>query len=360
MNKRIINNLMVLSAIAILLIAGSTSIAGTASGQQQYGAGGTGSAHKQAPPATGTSESPVIQGLEGLQGFKLGHNQLTLAIIPLSQKDNQLTFEVAGFAITSPESGEAVVYSMENPLPGIIDPSQYTLQIDISSLSTSIDTAGYIDSSEVYDTMRSDPKVMIIDLDMNYQGKQDSQTVFNVNGVDIVPPDGKMQTYSMQQPTQLIVDTKNGRVAMVAFPEMTSTIGGYYGATYSQVEPVVYTQPVPIMAPIYVPYLRPIPIYVSGIVSYNRFFFGTGFRSFYARDRFTHVDRFSHSNSFPVRQPRNDFANNARNNLVAGQRRGEFNQQRNLGTGVKGGIGGFRGGVKASAGRKAGGGGRRR
>jgi hypothetical protein len=169
-----------------------------------------------------------------------------------------------------------------------------------------------------------------------------------------------MQTYSMQQPTQLIIDSENSRVAMVAFPEMIDTIGNYYGATYTQVEPVVYAQPVPILAPIFVPYIRPIPIYVSGFVSYNSFFYGSGFRSFYARDRVTHYDRFSHSNRFPVRQPKNNFANNARNNLVAGQRRGEFTQSRNLGKNVKGGIGGFRGGVRASAGRRAGGGGRRR
>ena len=337
--------------IIVLLMVCSTLLAGVAGGQR---------VQQQVPSAGDTTESPVIQGLEGLQGFKLGHNQLSLAIIPLSQQNNQMTFQLIGFAISSPEIDQAVVYSLETPLPGIIDTSQYTMQIDISNIDTAIETAGYIDSSEIYDTMRADPKVVVIDLDLNYQGKQDSQTVFNVNGIDIIPADGRMETYSMQQPTQLIIDKQNDRVAMVAFPEMINALGGYYGATYTDVEPVVYTQPVPIWAPIYVPYLRPIPIYISGFASYNSFFFGTGFRSFYARDRVTHFDRFSHSNRFPVRQPKNNFANNARNNLVTGQRRGEFTQSRNLGKGVTGGIGGFRGGVRASAGRGRAGGGRRR
>ncbi len=338
-----------LSTIIVLLIVCSTQLVGTASSQQL----------QQAPSTGDTTVSPVIQGLEGLQGFKLGHNQLSLAIIPLSQQNNQMTFQVIGFAVSSPEIDQAVVYSLETPLPGIIDTSQYTMQIDISNIDTAIDTAGYVDSSEIYDTIRTDPKVVVIDLDLYYQGKQDSQTIFNVNGIDIIPADGRMETYSMQQPTQLIIDKQNDRVDMVAFPEMINTLGSYYGATYTQVEPVVYTQPVPILAPIFVPYIRPIPIYISGFVSYNSFFYGSGFRSFYARDRFTHIDRFSRRDRFPVKQPRNDFANSARNNLVAGQRRGEFTQSRKMGTGIKGGIGGFRGGVKASAGRRAGGGRRR-
>jgi hypothetical protein len=320
----------------------------------------SGMASSQQAPSTGdTSGSPVIQGLEGLQGFKSGHSQLSLAIIPLSQQNSQMTFQVIGFAVSSPESGQAVVYSLETPLPGIIDPSQNTMQIDISNIDTAIGTAGYIDSSGIYDTIRTDPKVVVIDIDLSYKGKQGSETIFMVNGIDIIPPDGKMQTYSMQQPTQLIIDTQNNRLAMVAFPEMVSTLGSYYGATYTQVEPVIYTQPVLILAPIFVPYIRPIPIYVTGFVSFRSFHFGSGFHTFYARDRVTHQDRFTKSERFPVRQPKNEFANSARNNLAAGQRRGEFTQQRNQGTGIKGGIGGYRGGVKASAGGRAGGGRRR-
>lgn len=356
-----------LSTVIILLIVCSTISSGIASGQQQYDTGsprgGYGSSDRQAPYTGGAASPTVIQGLEGLQGFMSGHNQLSLAVIPLSQQDNQMTFEVIGFAVSSPESGQAVVYALKTPLPGIIDPSQNTLQIDISNLENELDTAGYIDSSMIYDTIRTDPRVVIIDVDLSYQSKQGSQTIFIVNGIDIVPPDGRMQAFTLQQPTQLIIDTQISRVAMVAFPEMVSTFGNYYGVSYTQVQPVIYTQPIPIVAPAFVPFIQPIPIFVSGFVGFNPFFFGTGFRRFFDRDRITHRDRFSNRERFPIHERRNTFADRSRKDLVAGQRRGEFRESRRMGSSIKGGIGGFRGGVKASAGggggRRAGGGRRR-
>jgi hypothetical protein len=342
------------------MIMGSVQFSGIASGQQQYNAGypgqNSGSSYQQAPYTGSSSESPVIQGLEGLQGFGSGHSQLSLAVIPVSQNNNQMTFQAIGFAVSIPESGQAVVYSMEKPLPGIIDPSQNTLQIDISDLSSNINEAGYIDSSQIYDTIRTDPQVVVIDVDLTYQSQQDSQTVFNVNSVDIIPPDGRMQAYSLQQPTQLIIDTQNNRIAMVAFPEMVSSFGGYYGTTYAQVEPVVYVQPIPIFAPVFVPYIQPIPIFITGSVHFNSFFFGTGFRPFFERDRITGIDRFSNGKVFPVHQSRNDFADSSRNNLAAGQRRGEFTESRKAGSSINGGIGGYRGGVKTSTGGRTGGG----
>jgi hypothetical protein len=336
--------------VIVLSMAGSTLFTGIADGQQFQQQPATGNIGRQAQPAGNAPGSPVIQGLEGLRGFGSGHSQLSLAVIPLSQQNNQMAFQLIGFAVSIPESGEAVVYSLESPLPGIIDPSQNTLQIDISNLASAVDTAGYIDSSEVYDTIRTDPHVMVIDVDLNYQGREGSQTIFNVNSVDIIPPDGQMQTFSLQQPTQLIIDTENNLVAMVAFPQMVDTFNNYYGATFDTVGPVIYSQPVAIIPPVFVPYIYPIPIYARGFVSYNRFFFGTGFRTFWDRDRVTHFDRFSNQNRFPVRETRNDFADRSRNDFVAGQRRGEFTQSRQLGTGITGGIGGFRGGVRQGAG----------
>jgi len=363
LNKRSIFSQAVLSAAVIILIISSIVFSGIAYGQQyqqQYGTGGTGQntggGYQPAQYSSSNSETPVIQGLEGLKGFGSGHSQLSLAVIPVSQKDNQMMFQVIGFAVSIPESGDAVVYSMETPLPGIIDPSQSTMQIDISNLASNINEAGYIDSSQIYDTIRTDPQVVVIDVDLYYQGKQDSQTTFNVDSVDIIPPDGNMQAFSLQQPTQLIIDTQNGRVAMVAFPEMVNTFGSYYGMTYPQVDPVVYVQPIPIIAPVFVPYIRPIPFYTTSFVRYNSFYYGTGFRTFYDRDRVTHVDRFTNSKVYPVRQSRNDFADRSRVNLEAGQRRGEFTQSRNMGSNIKGGIGGYRGGIKASTGSRVGGG----
>jgi uncharacterized membrane protein YgcG len=275
----------------------------------------------------------------------------------MSQQNDQMMFQVIGFAVSIPETGEAVVYSLRTPLPGVIDPSQNTMQIDISNLATSVNNAGYIDSSEIYETVRTDPQVVVIDFDLTSPARQGPQTTFTVNSIDLVPPDGKMQAFSMQRPTQLIIDTQTDCVSMVAFPEMIDTFDNYYGATYAQVEPVVYAQPVPIMAPVFTPYIQPLPFYTTGFLPYNPFYFGSGYRSFFERNRYTDIDIYSNRNNFPVREQRNDFANRARNDLVAGQNRGEFAQHRNVGKSISGGIGGYRGGAKPSistAGRSTG------
>lgn len=333
--------LAVLAGAMIVAIICSTLFSGLVFGQQFTQQSGTsGSA------ATG----PILQGLEGLKGFGSGHSQLSLAIIPLSQQNSQLAFQVVGFAVSVPETGEAVVYALKTPVQGVIDPSQNTLQIDISSIGDAVSNAGYIDSSEIYETMRTDPRVVVVDLDLTNPTTSGSQTIFSVNSVDIVPPDGRMQAFSLQQPTQLILDTQSGRIAMVSFPEMTSALDSYYGEEYSNVEPVVYAQPVPVVAPVFVPYLQPIPFFGVTFATFNPFYFGYGWRPFYEWNRFTNRDFFSDRNQFPIRQPKNDFADRARSDLVTGQKKGEFDQRRNVGANVQGGIGGYKGGVKTSMG----------
>ncbi|HMK47321.1 MAG TPA: hypothetical protein VK436_11910 [Methanocella sp.] len=349
MSKRTFNiQTAVLSSVIILLIICSTQFIAVADGQQlqQQSAGNFGGQASQS--AGGGAESPVIQGLEGLKGFGSGHSQLSLAVIPVSQQQSQMTFQVIGFAVSIPESSEAVVYALSTPLPGIIDLSQNTMQIDLSNLASAVDEAGYIDSSKIYDTIRNSPDVMVIDIDLTSPSRQGSQTTFNVNSVDIVPPDGKMQAYSMQQPTQLVIDIQNNRLSMVAFPEMASMLSSYYDTSYTTVAPVVYSPPVPIMSPVFAPYIYPLPIYTAGFVRYNPFFFGPGFRTFFDRDVVTHFDRFSNLDRFPIRETRNNFADVSRNNLISGQRRGEFASSINTGKGVKGGIGGFRGGLSTN------------
>jgi hypothetical protein len=258
----------------------------------QYGdyGGGYGGAYRYGGnvpatyPAEGDSgDFESLQGMEGFQGFHPGRNVLSIAIIPVSQKDSQMGFQVIGFAISSPEGGQATVYSLSKALAGVIDPAQNTLQIDLSGIETAIDKAGYVDSSIVYDTIRTEPKVVVIEVDMDYQGKQDSQTTFSVNGVDIVPPDGRMQAFEMEEPTQLIIDSQTMRLYMVAFPQMINTFGSTYGATYTQVQPVAYAEPVPVFAPVAVPYLRPYPIFFSSFVPYRPFVYGAGFTTFYDR-----------------------------------------------------------------------------
>jgi hypothetical protein len=288
-SKSMIAAISILISIAMLC---STQIAVTSIAQMapQYGGfdSNAGNYGQQMPYAGGNvgtapgvaDEFQSLQGMEGFQGFLPGENVLSIAVVPVSQKGSQMGFQVIGFAISSPQGGTATVYSLSKPLPGVIDPTQNTLQIDLSGIENAIEKAGYVDSSIVYDTIRTGPEVVVIDVDMDYQGKQDSQTTFSVNGVDIVPPDGRMQAFEMQQPTQLIIDSQSMRLYMVAFPQMIDTFGSFYGASYAQVQPVVYSQPVPIVAPVVVPYLRPYPIFFSNFVPYRPFVYGSGFTTF--------------------------------------------------------------------------------
>jgi hypothetical protein len=248
---------------------------------QQYSSQPAPYANPNIGTPTGSSDNSLtIQGLEGIEGFTTGENQLSLAVMPVSQQGSQMGFQVIGFAVSSPDTGVASVYSLTTPLAGVIDSSQNTLQIDLTNLANAINNAGFIQSSQIYDTLRTDPKVIIIDVNMNYQGVQGSQTTFSVNSVDIVPPDGNMQAFSLQQSTQLVIDSQSMRIYMVAFPQMVDAFDNYYGASFNQVQPVVYAQPVSVLAPVFVPYLTPYPIFF-GFVGFSPYTFGSSFVSFY-------------------------------------------------------------------------------
>lgn len=307
-----------LSVIISLLIASPALFSGAAVGQSYdsgYAAGyGDGNYDATGSYAGDIPDSLNIPGIEGLQGFSPGENILSLAVIPVTQQDSALYFQVIGFAITSPASGQSVVYSLDRPIPGLIDPATNTVQIDLSNLAAAIGQAGYIDSSQVYATIRTDPRVVVIDVDMSYQGFQGSQAIFNVSGVNLIPPDGQMQAFSMQQPTQLIIDPSASSLYMVAFPQLINTFSGFYGVTYPQVLPIVYAQPVPVLAPVFVPFIRPFPVFSSAFVPFNPFLFHRGFLPFFnhrvhgvfpIRDRFfarNEIGRF-HGGEFAFGHP---------------------------------------------------------
>ena len=204
----------VLWVIIILLFA--SQFGGIAQGQQ-YGSSaqyaGTGGAGQY-----GYGGGLTIQGLEGLQGFSSGENRLSLAIQPVNQQGGQLFFQVVGFAISSPASGQSAAYALKTPLMGVLDQSQNTLQIDLSSIGTAISSAGYVSSANVYDVLRSDPSIMVIDIDMNYANTDNLLTIFDVNAITMITPDGNARVFQMQQPTQLVIDAMSYRIYMVTFP----------------------------------------------------------------------------------------------------------------------------------------------
>ncbi len=103
----------------VMMMVSATFLSGIAEGQQFQQQQAAGNPGAQTPSSDSAGTSPVIKGLEGLRGFGSGHSQLSLAVIPLSQQGSELTFQVNGFAVSIPETGEAVIYSLETPLPGV-------------------------------------------------------------------------------------------------------------------------------------------------------------------------------------------------------------------------------------------------
>ncbi|HMK47414.1 MAG TPA: hypothetical protein VK436_12380 [Methanocella sp.] len=253
----------------------------------------------QASSDSNSPEGIMIQGFEGLAGFMPGQNRLSLAVMPVSTENGQMMFQLIGFAISSPNMDQSAVYSLSTALPGVIDTSQSTMQVDLSDLDSAINQAGYINSDQVYDSIRTDSRITVIDIDMIYNGAQNDRTTFIVNAVDIVPPDGIMEAYSMQKPTQLIIDAQTSRIYMVAFPQMIDTFSTMYGSTYPEVSPVVYSEPVPVMAPVFIPYIEPVPIYTSNFIPYSPFYFGSGFYPFWDRSLY-HGYGYG---GFPIHQP---------------------------------------------------------
>jgi hypothetical protein len=254
------SRLAALSIIVSLIVILSTQFYGIAAGQGVSGAYAGAGAGQQGYYGGGPGGSVTIQGLEGLQGFTSGANRLSLAIQPVKQQGNQMFFQIVGFAIGDPQSGQAVAYALNQPMVGVADPSQNTMQIDISNIGSAISQAGYVSASNIYDALRTDPSIMVIDIDMTYQGTQGYQTIFNVNAITMIPPDGRAQTFQMQQPTQLIIDAQSYRISMVTFPQMLSVFGGFYGPPPAVLGPVALGGPIFITPPIFVPFIVPIPV----------------------------------------------------------------------------------------------------
>lgn len=217
---------------------------------------------QQAPSTYGTDSSGTltIQGLENVQGFTMGQNRLSFAIQPTSRDGDTMYFNVVGLSITDRTNNRAVFYPMRSPLPAAANTAQNTLQIDTSGLRSNIGNAQYINADAVYNSLRSDVNTMVLDIDMTYQSRQDAQTIFTVNAMSTITPDGKMQAFSMQKPARLIIDPQSQRIAVVTFPQLIETFNSFYGATYTQVLPVVFAQPVPVLVPVFVPVIKPFPI----------------------------------------------------------------------------------------------------
>lgn len=227
-------------------------------------------ARGQAYDYSGGSNQPLtITGLEGLQGFTTGQNQLSLATYMLSQDQGKSYFQVVGFAVSSPYSSQATVYSLKNPMMGVFDSPSSTMQIDMSQLAVSISGAGTVDKSNVYSVLRYDQNIFIIDMTLQFQGASGYQTIFAVTGMSMIAPDGTESVFTLQQPVQLVIDTMTYRMSFPVFPQFADAYNTYYSdyaaGYYANVMPIVYSEPIYVTPPVFVPVFEPIPIFVAPV-----------------------------------------------------------------------------------------------
>jgi hypothetical protein len=224
-----------------------------------------------AAPSTVTGTGQVnIPGLEGLNGFVSGENQISLATYMASQDGDKLYFQVVGLAISNPDSPESTVYTMNKPLMGVLDRSANTIQIDVSDIASSVGTGGTIDKSTLYDALRANKDVFVIDLSATYQDTADNRITFDVNSVTLVKPDGTQDLFSLDQPMQLVIDTVTYRMSFPVFPELTNDMydcyDNYVAGVYTEVLPVAVPVIVPVAVPVLVPVYVPVPIPVAPCV----------------------------------------------------------------------------------------------
>jgi hypothetical protein len=176
----------------LLAIAGVAQIAGHAS------AG-----------ASDTGKSPdvmVISGLPGFQALAYGKNKLSIASVPASTEDNPLAIKVTGLAASSPGTSTAVVYTLSEPMPGVLDLSQKTLRIDLSNFNTAASEPESIDTSRVNQVLMTNANTAIMEVIMDYKSLQGSEAIFRVSEIRLIQTDGKVRTHTLELPKQMIID----------------------------------------------------------------------------------------------------------------------------------------------------------
>jgi hypothetical protein len=193
--------LAMVSVLVVLTIACATQFPGHASAQ-----------------ASDTGKSPdvmVIAGLPDFQALAYGQNRLSLAVVPVSQQDNRMSFKVTGIAASYPGNAPAVVYTLSESMPGTLDLSQKTIQIDLTNFNTAASEPEHVDKSRVGRVLQTNANTTIIEVTMDYKSLQGSEAIFRASGIDLITPDGQMQTYRLELPKQLIINGDDKRLYMV-------------------------------------------------------------------------------------------------------------------------------------------------
>ena len=126
-----------------------------------------------------------------------------------------MTFQVTGLAASYPGAAPAIVYTLSEPMSGVFDPSQKTLQVDLTNFNTAASEPEHVEKSRLNHVLQTNANTTIIEVTMDYKSLQGSEAIFRAGSISLVPPDGQMQTYKLELPKQLIIDGDAKRLNMV-------------------------------------------------------------------------------------------------------------------------------------------------
>jgi hypothetical protein len=227
-----------------------------------------------APVATGQAQpggSLTLPGL-GLQGFSGDSNQISLSMSIASQEGSKIYFLVNKIAIAGAGAQAATVYELNGALPGVVDTSDNSFQIDMGQLSSYTQGPRQVSINDLYSVMRPDPRVLMVRFITGGAAAQGSQVVFQVNSIDMIPPDGAGQTFTMSQPMSLVYDQPTLRLYTVGFSQMysyfktfvTNIQNNYYTTVVTNINIInVITVTPPVFYPVISPIAFPpqFPIY---------------------------------------------------------------------------------------------------
>lgn len=171
-----------------------------------------------------TGASVSIYGIEGAQGLTQGTNQIVLFISTpslSSQDPNKINFIVDRFAISGVNSNTATLHVLSPGLPGSIDMKTNEVQVDVSKLTSSVQSASNIEVSELKKMMKPGAGSLVVSTTIDTQNIGSSQTTFRVQKMAVITADGKVSSFSMtDMPVNGVYDVSSKMVSM-AIPQLS-------------------------------------------------------------------------------------------------------------------------------------------
>ncbi|HEY3421860.1 MAG TPA: hypothetical protein VGK13_01790 [Methanocellaceae archaeon] len=175
--------------------------------------------------SSGTAGASVsIYGIEGAQGLTQGTNQIVLFISSPSQSSqdaNKIDFVVDRFAISGANSNTAMLHVLSPGLPGSIDTKTNEVQVDVSKLTSSVQSASNIELSELKKMMKPGAGSLIVSTTIDTQNIGSSQTTFQLQKMAVITANGKVSSFSMtDMSVNGVYDVSSKKVSM-SIPQLS-------------------------------------------------------------------------------------------------------------------------------------------